>query len=630
MTQRMRWVVVLACVAVCCMPKVGRAGGTLKPFASEAQFQQQLSSWREQADRETRAAQRAAQRRAKLTAASPAATLDQVVVTGSLITEQDIASITNVQTAGVDEGDIVKRAGDYLLVLRRGRIFSIRIANDQLEPVDHVNAFAPDADPARTWYDEMLVSGRTVVVIGYSYERGGTEIGVFDLEADGRLRYRATYQMRSNDYYSSRNYASRLIGNKLIFYTPLAIRIGEDASSWLPAVRHWHRGVTPADFHRILPATRIYRAAGEMRWGDLALHSVTTCDLTTPTLDCESTAVLGPTGRVFYVSEDSVFVWTTSRDAGRHASEGSSVVRLPLDGSAPAALRTSGSPVDQMAFLQRDGYLNVLVGNDAGGDAMWRSDSRAGALALLRVRLDRFGDGTDTAGPGDYRPLPNLDGSQWDLQNRFIGDWLVYGIGYVRNGGASIAGAVRYASDAPAQLLRLAHPVERIDALGRDAILVGSAGPDLHFTSVRLGERAEAVAGFVQQNAAQDDDRTHGFFYKPFGDGEGIIGLPTTRFESDGDEARSSEVLFLHNHRLQLSRAGSLQSLLAPNADDDCQVSCVDWYGNARPIFLGDRVFALLGYEIVEGRMNGERIAERRRANFDPSTASGPSARAAK
>ena len=27
----------------------------------------------------------------------------------------------------------------------------------------------------------------------------------------------------------------------------------------------------------------------------------------------------------------------------------------------------------------------------------------------------------------------------------------------------------------------------------------------------------------------------------------------------------------------------------------------MDWYGNARPIFIGDRTFALLGYELVEG-----------------------------
>ncbi|MCC7248347.1 MAG: hypothetical protein IT473_06970, partial [Lysobacter sp.] len=38
----------------------------------------------------------------------------------------DEESITNVQTAGVDEGGIVKRQGDFLIVLRRGRLFTLR------------------------------------------------------------------------------------------------------------------------------------------------------------------------------------------------------------------------------------------------------------------------------------------------------------------------------------------------------------------------------------------------------------------------------------------------------------------------------------------------------------------------
>ena len=60
-----------------------------------------------------------------------------------------------------------------------------------------------------------------IVVIGYSYARGGTEAGVFEISPAGRLAYKGTWHLRSNDYYSSRNYASRLIGSKLVFYTPM-------------------------------------------------------------------------------------------------------------------------------------------------------------------------------------------------------------------------------------------------------------------------------------------------------------------------------------------------------------------------------------------------------------------------
>ena len=53
-------------------------------------------------------------------------------------------------------------------------------------------------------------------------------------------------------------------------------------------------------------------------------------------------------------------------------------------------------------------------------------------------------------------------------------------------------------------------------------------------------------------------------------------------------------------------------------SDDGCKASCVDWYGNARPLFLRGRVFALLGYEIVEGRIAGAAISEVRRTSFAP------------
>lgn len=104
--------------------------------------------------------------------------------------------------------------GDHLVILRRGRLFTVAIGDRQLRPVASIEAYGPDMSPGNAWYDEMLVSGNTLVVIGYSYQRGGTEIGVFEISRSGALAYRATYHLRSNDYYSSRNYASRLIGNE--------------------------------------------------------------------------------------------------------------------------------------------------------------------------------------------------------------------------------------------------------------------------------------------------------------------------------------------------------------------------------------------------------------------------------
>ena len=47
------------------------------------------------------------------------------MVTKSEVASEKLESITNTQHAGVDEGGIVKLHGDHLVVLRRGRLFTI-------------------------------------------------------------------------------------------------------------------------------------------------------------------------------------------------------------------------------------------------------------------------------------------------------------------------------------------------------------------------------------------------------------------------------------------------------------------------------------------------------------------------
>ncbi|NUO74724.1 MAG: hypothetical protein HOQ32_01795 [Lysobacter sp.] len=533
-------------------------------------------------------------------------------------------TITNVQTQGVDEGDIVKKAGDYLIVLRRGRLFSIRIGDGGLRPVATVDAFAPGSDPSGTWYDEMLVSGQDVVVIGYSYDRGGTEVGVFELGDQGGLRHRATYQLRSGDYYSQRNYASRLIGRQLIFYAPVPVRL-DDPESHLPALRHWRPGAQPGEFKRILPANRIFDALDtSTQLYSVVLHTVSVCDLAAAELDCQATAVLGSPSREFYVSQDAVYVWVNGSSDPKRFRATSSVFRLPLDGAAPSALRTSGSPIDQMSFLQRDGYLNVLVGSDYEGQAMWRDQAQVGELALLRVSLDEFGDAAASARREHYRALPGIRVGYGSLQNRYVGDWLLLGsgadwYGESERSPASTALALRYASDAPPQVLALPHAVGRIEAMGQHALMVGPSGNDLHFSGVRLGEHAALEGRYVYPSVAEGDQRTHGFFYRPTSEQDGIAGLPILRSDARAHEAPGqASVVYLRNRALRLSRMGQLDARTSPSVDDGCQVSCVDWYGNARPIFIGDRVFALLGYELVEGRIDGDAIRERRRVDFGP------------
>ncbi|HEY9404038.1 MAG TPA: beta-propeller domain-containing protein [Pyrinomonadaceae bacterium] len=623
---------------------------TLRAFGSEQElakyFRKQAAEIKREQERQRRLVRRRARRQAAVAVNAPttpaapslgataeasdtanAFSMSEIVSVGAA---ENKDAVTNVQHAGVDEGGIVKVHGDHLVVLRRGRLFTVAIGDGALRPVSAVDAFAPDINPAGTWYDEMLISGNTVVVIGYSYERGGTEVGLFDIGRDGELSYRSTYHLRSNDYYSSRNYSSRLIGSKLIFYTPHSLSLeAEDPFASFPAIRKWGKGANEAGFKRIVPATRVYRPVQQQRESepyDNTLHTVTICDLARGEMECEATAVIGAPGRVFYVSSGSVYVWVNDweRDGERMRSQ-SMLYRMPLDGSGPSALRVGGSPVDQFSFLEsEDAHLNVVVRSDGAGDRMWAAEVSMGDVGLLRVPLASFSDGGDAAPPSSYRKLAKPEG--YTFQNRFVGQHLLYGTGsgWGRPESAKHPRlyAVRWDGGGALAELPLAHGVDRIEALGADALVVGTDGKDLHFTGIRLGGEQPALADrYTRKEAAQGELRSHGFFYKPDGADSGLLGLPVRGAGRPGYEhlsEGSASILFLRNESLRLNELGELASRAEGNVQDACRASCVDWYGNARPLFLRGRVFALLGYEIVEGAFAENRIRETRRISYTP------------
>ena len=534
--------------------------------------------------------------------------------------DSDSESVTNVQHAGVDEGGIVKLHGDYLIVLRRGRLFTVNIGDNRLRPISSVDAFAPDIDPRGTWYDEMLVSGDRIVVIGYSYQRGGTEIGLFKIDREGGLSYESTYHLRSNDYYSSRNYASRLIGQKLIFYTPSYLNIdARGAGSSFPAIRRWRKGATAEDFQPIAPATRVYRGVaddGSMSYP--ALHSVTVCDLARTEMACESTSLIGPPGNVFYVSPNSVYVWTTNWNRGNNRSI---VYRMPLDGSTPTALGAIGSPTDQFSFFEsNDGHLNVLLRSNSRGNWMWGAESASGRVALLRVSTAAFSDGSESANEDNYTVLPRPEG--YALQNRFVGDHVLYGTGSGWRRPTAGTKSKIYAANwrtGSVAVLDLPHGVDRIEALGSNALAVGTDGSDLYFSGVKLGSWPQLAGRYVHERSSQGETRSHDFFYKSDGQDSGVLGLPVRGSGKPGYRQLvegSASVLFIRNDRMNFSEIGQLTANELRTVNDGCKASCVDWYGNARPLFIKGRVFALMGYELVEGSLQNGSISETRRVDF--------------
>jgi hypothetical protein len=365
------------------------------------------------------------------------------------------------------------------------------------------------------------------------------------------------------------------------------------------------------------------------------LHSVTTCDLTAPELNCAATGVLGPASRQFYVAGSGVYLWLGDNDQGqtRRFPFNRYIFRLPFANERPSAIGVRGEVRNQFSFREdpADGVLNVLVqANDYGGE-MWQPEAPPGTIALLRVPLADFNDGSREVRRRFYRMLPNPSGNSI-AENRFIGNHVVYGMSIYSNQGEIQPSAVAASLREPVAMpFPLRTRVDRIEAMGSDAVIVGSgANGSLGFTALDLGQPTARIGDFYAMPAASEgESRSQAFFYNPdpsTPDGaSGVLGLPIAR-PIDGryySIARgAAAMMFLRRRQRQFSPAGTLDARVAGLVDDGCVASCVDWYGNARPIFLRGRTFALLGYELVEGRL-GETsaIRETGRLNFAPSRA---------
>ena len=602
---------------------------TLTAFASEQELSDLFKRWAE--DYQRRIAER---RRAARSDASPpsslameAAPMAAAPAAAGAAKSAD-ESVTNVQHAGVDEGGIVKLHGDYLVVLRRGRLFTVARRRRQLEPVSQADAFGAGIDAAAAPGTTRCSSGgNTIAVIGYSYERGGTEIGLFDISAAGRLRVQRhlspalerlllVAQLREPpDRREAR-----------LLHAALPQPLGRpDPRGAFPALRKWHAGATQAEFRRIAPATRIYRS-------DEALDPV-------PRPRAAHGLGLRPRAGRAQLREHG-----GARPAGtrflRLARLGLRLDDGPSAGqSVPHSARRLRA---ERAQGQRQPDRPVLVPRRRGrhlerARALQRRAARACGRPSPAPATSRCCACRSRASPtaATARPsAPTAPCRAWKAtrcRTAIVGPYLLYGAGAGWRRPRAAADGRIYAVDyahslsagAEAYEIPLPHGVDRIEPLGANAVVVGSDGRDLHFTACAwraFRSRPAATCARTPRRARRAATASSTRRKAKSTAWSACRSSAAAKPPAEQLRKTSASLLFLRNRSLALTELGTLDAR-AGHADDGCRASCVDWYGNSRPLFLRGRVFALLGYEIVEGRLRGERIAEARRISFAPGQA---------
>lgn len=576
------------------------------------------------------------------------APVEAVAVTGSRISSP-AASITNVQMRGVDEGDIVKQFRHFLVVLQDGRLFSVDTRPEGrpgLAVVDRANVYRASTED--TWYDEMLIHADRIVVIGYSYDKAAAEFSVFTIDGRGRFAREATYYISADDYYSGNNYATRLVDDRLIIRTSLELRDLdlEKPIRW-PRIRRWQRegaGDTGLSTGvRFYDVRDIYRPVQPTL--EPALQTVSVCPLgktgAGDELACRTTAFIAPAS-IYFVSRDHAYLWAApgyddrerSKTAPACMPEGAAafengvpgaVFQVPLNGGALRFMPVRGDTSDQFSLDVGERELRALV--------VWNGlcdDDPPLAVKYFRTPLTAFSANPTSARSSDYIGLPSPDAPI--LENRFTDTALVYGGRKTwssrppdKDETQASARVVAVPIDAPekAVVLAVPHNVIRVESIGKAAVLTGykdDAGLSISLIDLQGAARLSSTVTLAQRY--ESEGRSHAYNAAIEPDGSGIMGVPTVK-PVEGSyrwvwRSDASDVSFL-----SLARQGELRPLGELTARKDarhggykCEVSCVDWYGNTRPIFTGGRVFALAATELVEGRVRDGRIEEIGRINL--------------
>jgi len=566
--------------------------------------------------------------------------LDEVSVSGMRASKPN-NSITNNQEADVDEGDIVKAFDRFLVVLMHGRLFSIDTGNasGKLTLVDRVDAY--DDPKTESWVDEILIFKDTLLVTGYSYETSTSNISLYKINTDGHFDFLARYAIESNDYFDWSNYATRIVDGKLVIYTPFDLsEYPADEIMALPRIRRFTEKERFSEWQPLFNVQDVYKPIQPVVYP--ILHVMSACPIDPHAeLRCQSRGVIGPYRHEMYVAPDHAYLWLTtdpdevegieqkecdaSRSTFNERSVPSTVFRLTVSSGALAAVHAEGSPADQFSMEEKPAHFWALVQRRPLACEVEDEDGNEYMpMALVQIRDDEFSSRPARMRDSDLNELPLLK-DYWNQQVRFSDRHVLYGGSHwYENGATNELIVVPLRDPRRAKTLPLQHGVGRLELFGDNAVVFGQQHDEaLAVSSVRIASNPQIVDTEYMPGIVESEGRSHAFNSITADDGSGMFGLPT--FDNDaagklGWRNVSTEVRFFTASRdLKLTAAekltGGFEDLVTESGYE-CVVSCYDWYGNSRPIFFRDRVFALIGAELIEGAMYGGRVLETGRVNL--------------
>lgn len=598
-------------------------------------------------------------------------------------TTDDATSVTNTQVGGVDEGGVVKQVGRFLVVLQDGRLFvvdpqaGLRLVdrfNIYQTPLEEgwVDEILVEGNLVLATTYSYGLRATILSVLQVDPQTG-------QVSWQGRFVISSQDYFNTHDVATRLIDGALVVAvpSRLITLAPglkpptlQRVRLNK-------ALDGQAEGREPA-FVPVGPAVSLVEPATTYRPltppDQPMLVSVITCPLADMARQrqpaCSVRGFVTNLGWTFFVSRtasylieydqsgeiESDFLADTGsceRAAGRgqRGPLPSTVIRIPhRDGPLGMAHLYGQGTRTALGFEEQGGRFWALteVNGSAlcGGPASETRGTRSKLVSGLEsVPLDGFAVRSDLAA----RPTLTLLSTNPLLSQRFrfAPDWLVYAGGATpshsgrpapQDGPVSQLHAVPLMQPEAATLVPLDMAVTRIQPMGAGVLAIGDDLRGLRIDYVSLRGTPELASSVTLPGLTESESRLGALNFVREPSGAYAIGLATTTREDPAAQLISrSEPSNLSFLRLSpqnlLASLGfvspgpmvfPLGSYLGPDTRPGangyaCEMSCMDWYGNTRAVFIAGRTFALMGTQLVEADISGATVREVHRLDLtDP------------
>ena len=303
-------------------------------------------------------------------AAAEEAAASEAADSGSTVSYAGDYSQTNVQTEGVDEGDVVKTDGRYLYIIREGR--EVQIVSIQAGKMAEVAVIRPTLEQSENSILDMYLTGDTLQIICQRYDadmqedgedayymnyRGITSVCTYDLTDRADPVHVGTTEQEGT-YYTSRKSGEYLYLFTSVYPQESLIRQYADQGK--------EYGLIPLVNGETMAASDIYIPKEDDR-GGTEYMLITSVNENKPDQIADQKAILENATR-FYVSTENIYLERENWEAG---STQTAIARFSFSQGkikGESAGVVNGAVTDDFATNEYDGFLRVLTTqwNDSG------------------------------------------------------------------------------------------------------------------------------------------------------------------------------------------------------------------------------------------------------------------------